>query len=325
MIKHRRIVYFGLAALLLGACYAASTKAKAAEITPPDQVKLIKPYDLTNNVDYVEFTIESTEGEFQSNMVLPDGHIVKGSGSTKQIKEDGISWTVTFAVNKPARGAYRFEITALQQGYYNLSADVPLFSDIARHWARTDVSDFVQKGIVAGYGDGRFGPDDPVTGEALVKMLVLALTEEQPHGNRQWIRLFRWKVMNVDVALEMGLQEYTFAQATGSDWPNEYLAAAGDLGILSRWDATKLKKPFARKDVALMIANVLQLVDNKEQTSELYTDTSTLSENIQNAISKVSSYAIFGGYPDGSFQPNEFVTRAEAVKVLARLEAYLNS
>ncbi|WP_461671224.1 S-layer homology domain-containing protein, partial [Mycobacterium tuberculosis] len=187
-----------LAALLLGACYAASNKAKAAEVTT-DQVKVIKQYELTNNVDYVEFTIESEEGEFQSVMKLPDGHTVKGLRSSKQIMEEKISWSVTYVLNKPDGGTYQFEMTASQNGYYNLSADVPLFTDIAKHWARAEISDFVYKGIVAGYGDGRFGPDDPVTGEALVKMLVLALTEEQPHGNRQWVRLFRWKVLNEDV------------------------------------------------------------------------------------------------------------------------------
>lgn len=324
MIKHRRIVCFGLAALLLGACYAASNKAKAAEVTT-DQVKVIKQYELTNNVDYVEFTIESEEGEFQSVMKLPDGHAVKGLRSSKQIMEEKISWSVTYVLNKPDGGTYQFEMTASQNGYYNLSADVPLFTDIAKHWARAEISDFVHKGIVAGYGDGRFGPDDPVTGEALVKMLVLALTEEQPHSNRQWVRLFRWKVLDEDVALEMGLQEYQFAQATGSDWPKAYLSAADQLGILTNWDVADLKKTFARKDVALMIANVMSLVDNTQPTSKPYTDTVGLSEEIQAAISKASSAAIFGGYPDGSFQPNKVVTRAEAVKVLARIAAYLNS
>jgi hypothetical protein len=324
MIKHRRIVYFGLAALLIGACYSASNKAKAAE-SQIDQVKLSKQYELTNSVDYVEFTVESAEGEFQSVMVLPDGHIVKGSRSSKQLKEDGTSWSVTFAVNKPARGTYRFEITASQNGYYNLSVDVPLFSDIIGHWARTDISNFVHKGIVTGYGDGRFGPDDPVTGEALVKMMMLALTEEQPHGNRQWARLFRWKVLDEAIALEMGLQEYDFAQAVGDDWTTSYVAAADDLGILNSWDAADLKKPFARKDVALMIANVMSLVDNKKPAPKSYTDTSALSEKVQNAISKASSFAIFGGYSDGSFQPNKVVSRAESVKILSRLASYLNS
>jgi hypothetical protein len=250
---------------------------------------------------------------------------VKGSRSSKQLKEDGTSWSVTFAVNKPARGTYRFEITASQNGYYNLSVDVPLFSDIIGHWARTDISNFVHKGIVTGYGDGRFGPDDPVTGEALVKMMMLALTEEQPHGNRQWARLFRWKVLDEAIALEMGLQEYDFAQAVGDDWTTSYVAAADDLGILNSWDAADLKKPFARKDVALMIANLLSLVDNKKPAPKSYTDTSALSEKVQNAISKASSFAIFGGYSDGSFQPNKVVSRAESVKILSRLASYLNS
>ncbi|MHA6482983.1 S-layer homology domain-containing protein [Paenibacillus sp. strain BS8-2] len=324
MSKNKRIVYIGLAALLVGACYTASNRVKTAD-AQTDSVRVIKQYELSNTVDYIEFTIESDSGEFQSSMVLPDGHIVKGHTSTKRARGEELNWSATFVVNTPEVGAYQFEITSASGSYFHLSADVPLFRDIAKHWARADITTFVHEGIVDGYGDGRFGPEDAVTGEAIIKMLVLALTEEQPHGNRQWARLFRWKVLNEDTALEMGLQEYNFAQVVGNDWSKRYLAAADDLGILANWDVADLKKPFARKDVALIITNVMNLVDNKKPAPKLYTDTSALSEEIQNAISKASSFAIFGGYPDGSFQPNKVVSRAESVKILTRLASYLNS
>lgn len=50
------------------------------------------------------------------------------------------------------------------------------FTDVpATHWAAGYVKIANQKGIIAGYGDGTFGPDDEVTYEQAIKMLVCAL------------------------------------------------------------------------------------------------------------------------------------------------------
>lgn len=50
------------------------------------------------------------------------------------------------------------------------------FTDVpATHWAAGYVKIANQKGIIAGYGDGKFGPDDEVTYEQAIKMLVCAL------------------------------------------------------------------------------------------------------------------------------------------------------
>lgn len=38
-----------------------------------------------------------------------------------------------------------------------------MFPDVKKHWAKADVEKAVQDGIMTGYPDGTFGPDDPVT------------------------------------------------------------------------------------------------------------------------------------------------------------------
>lgn len=48
-----------------------------------------------------------------------------------------------------------------------------VFDDVpASHWAVGYVAKAAELGIINGYGDGRFGPADPVTYEQMVKMLV---------------------------------------------------------------------------------------------------------------------------------------------------------
>ncbi len=49
-----------------------------------------------------------------------------------------------------------------------------VFADTAGHWAGDFISAAAAGGIVEGYGDSRFGPDDPVTREQMAAMIVKA-------------------------------------------------------------------------------------------------------------------------------------------------------
>lgn len=58
----------------------------------------------------------------------------------------------------------------------NAAKGATKFDDVAAdHWASGYVNIANQNGVIAGYGDGKFGPEDEVTYEAAVKMVVCAL------------------------------------------------------------------------------------------------------------------------------------------------------
>lgn len=58
----------------------------------------------------------------------------------------------------------------------NAAKGATKFDDVAAdHWASGYVNVANQNGVIAGYGDGKFGPEDEVTYEAAVKMVVCAL------------------------------------------------------------------------------------------------------------------------------------------------------
>lgn len=59
-----------------------------------------------------------------------------------------------------------------------------VFKDVAGHWAKTQIEEAVAKGYVAGYPNGTFKPDAPVTRAQFITMLVRALgLEHGPEGN----------------------------------------------------------------------------------------------------------------------------------------------
>lgn len=82
---------------------------------------------------------------------------------------------------KPEAGVTRAEMAALIariQGYGDTAAGSAStgFADVpASHWASGYIANAAGMGIINGYGDGNFGPEDPVLYEQAVKMVMATL------------------------------------------------------------------------------------------------------------------------------------------------------
>ena len=82
---------------------------------------------------------------------------------------------------KPETVVTRAEMAALIariQGYDEVAkaSAATIFADVAKeHWASGYVAQAANQGIINGYGDGTFGPDDAVTYEQAVKMIMATL------------------------------------------------------------------------------------------------------------------------------------------------------
>ncbi len=108
------------------------------------------------------------------------------------------------------------------------SAGSTIFNDVpASHWASGYVNVAQSLQIINGYGDGNFGPEDQVTYEQAVKMIVVALGYELD------------------------------AQAKGG-WSTGYLAVASREGITKSANGT-VGTPAARGTIAVLVYNSLEV------------------------------------------------------------------
>lgn len=109
------------------------------------------------------------------------------------------------------------------------SAYRTLFSDVAgSHWAAPYINLAYEEGLVSGYGDGSFGPDDPVTvGQA------------------------------VTVALH--LLGYT-TEDVGPFWPEDYMSLGEKLGLLDGISANA-SHALTRGEAALLLYSMLSMHD----------------------------------------------------------------
>lgn len=107
-----------------------------------------------------------TEGTYVSEAVsiLSDLDIIDGF-------DDG-----TFKPDDTVTRAQMAKMVCEMLGYQNLPQSATVFTDVAKdHWASGYINAANGLDIILGYGDGTFGPEDTVTYEQAVKMVVCAL------------------------------------------------------------------------------------------------------------------------------------------------------
>ena len=115
-------------------------------------------------------------------------------------------------------------------GYDSMGTSKTLFDDVSpKHWAGGYISTAYGLGIIDGYGDGKFGPEDTVTYEQAVKMVVCAFGYEPMAANK-------------------------------GGWPAGYTSVAASIGL------TKGMSSSARGDIAVLMYNALT-TPVMEQTS----------------------------------------------------------
>ncbi|MFD0589871.1 S-layer homology domain-containing protein [Paenibacillus sp. GCM10027627] len=286
-----------------------------------------KTFDLKEPAAQIVFSLESRQASLESKLILPSGHVILGNMTrvVRQESDGGKVWSSTYSVSPAPKGKYRFEITAAKAGYFNLQVEISLFSDMNGHWAKEWIEDYAKRGIVSGYGNGTFRPDDFVSFEALVKMSVFALTEEQPNGKRQWLRALKWKVLDEQLAMKLGWENYSFYTTDPMEWFAPFLQAAVHLGMDETGIEAARRDSVLRKDAAVFFSDLVKLVDAQKPNHLEFIDTRELGEKYRNSIDIVANKSVFSGYADGTFKPEKEVTRAEAVKAVSQLEQYMKS
>ncbi len=117
-------------------------------------------------------------------------------------------------------------VTALGRG--NHTTEPTEFSDVAGHWARFNIKTAYDMGIINGFDDGTFRPDEQVTYEQALKMMVCTLGY-------------------ID-----------FAEGKGG-WPDGYTSQAGELGLTKGVTNQKNSEAALRQVIAQVVYNALEV------------------------------------------------------------------
>jgi hypothetical protein len=164
-------------------------------------------------------------------------------------------------------------------------------TDIQGHWAEKTVSSWVYNGYIAGYPDGTFQPDNTIT---RAEFAVLA---NKSFGNTNTA------VIN-------------FKDVKATDWfYGEIGKAMAGFYITGYEDGTfRPEAQVSRQEAAVMVARLLNLGAAASTTT--FSDAAAFPAWSSGHIGAVVAKGVMSGYPDGTFQPNKALSRAEAVVLL---------
>jgi hypothetical protein len=173
------------------------------------------------------------------------------------------------------------------------------FTDTSGHWAAEAISDWAGKGLVGGYPDGSFQPNAGITRAEFMAIVNRAMGYQET------------------VAID-------FSDVEATDWFFAEVAKAVQAGYITGYqDGTmQPKNRITRQEVATIISRLIKLTGDVEAIQS-FTDRQNIGAWCQEMVGAVVSGGYMGGYPDGTFQPENPITRAETVTVLQRMTGEL--
>ncbi len=181
------------------------------------------------------------------------------------------------------------------------TASAAAFNDVpSNHWAFNSVTQMYQAGVLNGYPDGTFKPNNKVTRAEFAKILVTSLSV--PDDSSYGIIRFRdvpanhWAKQYVDKAsrflsgFDVGGELYYF--------PDEYAV---------------------REDIAAALVAAFGLQNEKFKVDSItrFKDYMQISEGFRKYVAIAYEHELIRGFEDGTFRPQESLTRAQVAQLIA--------
>jgi hypothetical protein len=177
----------------------------------------------------------------------------------------------------------------------------PELKDITGHWAEKYIREALQNGIVKGYEDGMFKPNQFVTRAEFIVMLMKA---KQADGQAA------------------SLPDYTDQDRIG-EWAKPAIAWAAQASIVKGYDDGSFRPgaQLTRAELALMLAKTLggPVAGTESGAQAAFADARQIPSWALPAVAQVQQAGLMVGRNGKRFEPLAEVTRVEAIAVIIRL------
>ena len=171
--------------------------------------------------------------------------------------------------------------------------------DICGGWAEQPILKLIELGWMAGYPDNTFKPNEEMKRSEIVSLIVRALKLPPSGGNKF-----------VDMK---------------NHWASEAVETAAAYGIISGMTETTFEPDhlLTREQLAVIVVRAFKLGDMsgalKGNNMYSFNDIEQASSWAKESLMILLRLGIIKGYPDGSFKPMQFITRAEVAVILQRI------
>ncbi|MGE5381246.1 MAG: S-layer homology domain-containing protein, partial [Methylocystaceae bacterium] len=169
------------------------------------------------------------------------------------------------------------------------------FTDLNNHWAEDFVNKLIAKGVINGYPDGSFKPEQTMTRAEFITVVARAFS------------------LTTDEAYTLTYQDEKIIPT----WAKSYVTACAKAGVLPSIWGNKLNSNnnITRAEIVYIVGQAMK-IKIAPNTKLPFKDQipSWAAGYVQWAV----DYGIIIGYPNKTFKPNITATRAEACAILSK-------
>ena len=168
-------------------------------------------------------------------------------------------------------------------------------SDISNHWAKDNIQKFIDAGIINGYQDDTFRPDNNMTRAEFATILSKLLDDP-----------------NVPT-------EHRYTDVPENAWYFDAVQKLCTLQIVSEDEKFNPQNNVTREQVMVMLARAMRLTATDTTVVNKFSDADKISDYALNAVAAFVEKGYTNGYEDGTIRPKNNITRAECVKLIDSL------
>lgn len=189
--------------------------------------------------------------------------------------------------------------------YFNIYENNITFNDISDSWAKDYIEVMAAKSFINGIGDNKFNPKDTLTKAQFITLLVKAINEK------------------------IGGYQGIYNDCKQTDWFTSYVETAYKLGLTNEKKGEEFNPNanISRKEMAVLVvkAYVGYMGSSPKITNpKSFSDVSDISKEDIDYINKATELKLISGMPDGTFKPNNTLTREQAAVIIYRLLNIIN-
>ena len=178
------------------------------------------------------------------------------------------------------------------------------FSDVSSgHWAREFIATLANRGIIAGFPDGTFRPDEPVTRAQYAAMLRSAFSQSS--------------VRNAT----------NFVDVPATYWAATAIREADTMGFMSGYPGNVFRpdQNIPRAQVLVSLANGLNYSASNPNSVQVYRDAGQIPDYAVASIAAATEQRMVVNYPNVQvLRPNQTATRADVAAFIYQALASQN-
>ncbi len=206
------------------------------------------------------------------------------------IPVDSQQWFAILVIDNEGQWAISNPYTAVQG----------TFSDVTKkHWAMSYITELQDLGVVNGYPDGSFLPDNNITRAELCQ-IVADLDEyvEKPENENIEYKDVKAGSWYYDAVMELTYAGIVNGYEDGTFDPNAKIT---------------------REEAAVLLSRLADFAADPELEGISFKDADKIGSWAKAGVEELTEAGIINGYPDGTFGPQRNTTRAEICAMISRI------